>query len=245
MLFGSTIDAIADQIASYFRLPFAAKSLPGWFAEAVVAEHYRGRVLSTRDFVDVISGDGGDNGKRIGWQVKSTMTSTTVTWKRVKIEGSAELIQESDDRGDTQTLGNLVIEACNLHAQESLKKHELRKIRYARIIAAPGQVTYFERDLIDENRPVFFDPSEFEWEWSEGQDMSGKERLKALHGYRISKDEREKWFAWHGRGENQLHFMGEKCWWPGYDRDTRGVTVPKYGKKRSWTELNSWLRDTC
>ena len=241
-----TIDAIADQIASYFRLPFATESLPGWFAEAAIAEHHGGRILSTRDFVDVISNCDTVDGKEIGWQVKSTKASTTLTWKRAKISGSTELIQESDKTGDTQTLGNMIIDACNLHAQKSLEKYGLARIKYARVISAPGQVTYFQRDLIDAENPTLFDASEFEWEWSESQEGSDSERLRALHGYRKSRnrDEREKWFKWHGRGENQLHFVGEKCWWPGYDSGTRGVTVPKYGRKRSWAEMVSWLEDT-
>ncbi len=32
-----------------------------------------------------------------------------------------------------------------------------------------------------------------------------------MHGYH--KESSKKWFAWHGLGENQLHFSGEKNWW--------------------------------
>lgn len=78
------VSAIADQLASFFRLPFATESIPGDFAEALIAEHYGGRVLATYDFVDVIC-----EAEGVGWQVKSTKATTPVTWKRAKIEGSA------------------------------------------------------------------------------------------------------------------------------------------------------------
>ena len=117
------VAAIADQLASFFRLPFATESIPGGFAEALIADHYGGEVLATYDFVDVIC-----KSKQIGWQIKSTKATTTVTWKRAKIEGSAELIQHSDLSGDTSVLGAKIIETCNEHVQDSLNKYDLKNV---------------------------------------------------------------------------------------------------------------------
>lgn len=228
------VAAIADQLASFFRLPFATESIPGGFAEALIADHYGGEVLATYDFVDVIC-----KSKQIGWQIKSTKATTTVTWKRAKIEGSAELIQHSDLSGDTSVLGAKIIETCNEHVQDSLNKYDLREIRYARIISSPGRFTYFERPLVNTSNPTLFDRSDFSWEWSKPKRTGAKEQLRALHGFRGN----DKWFAWHGRGENQLHFIGEKNWWPDVDAEVMSVTRPKYDQQRSWSELIGWLNE--
>lgn len=228
------VAAIADQLASFFRLPFATESIPGGFAEALIADHYKGEVLATYDFVDVICRE-----NRIGWQVKSTKATTPVTWKRAKIEGSVELIHESDLSGDTSVLGAKIIETCNEHVQDSLDKYDLREIRYARIISCPGRFTYFERSLVSRSSQALFDPTDFSWEWSKPKRTGAKEQLRALHGFRGD----DKWFAWHGRGENQLHFSGEKNWWPDVDPGVTAVTRPKYGQQKSWPELISWLNE--
>ena len=233
MNFSEDVEAIADQLASFFRLPFASESIPGGFAEALIADHYRGEVLATYDFVDVVCKE-----RRIGWQIKSTKATTPVTWKRAKIEGSAELIQDSDLSGDTLTLGDRVIETCNNHIQDSLDKYELTEIRYARIISCPDRFTYFEKTLVEQGNRILFNPAEFTWAWSEPKRTKTKEQLPALHGFR----DEDKWFAWHGRGENQLHFSGEKNWWPNVDSEAISATRPKYGQQRTWPELIDWLK---
>ena len=230
------LSAIATELAKIYRLPFATESIPGGFAEAAVADHYGGKVLGSHDFVDVVCESTG-----IGWQVKSTKASTTVTWKRAKIEGSADMIRKSDDKGGvhTQRLGRRVIEACNSHAKDSLNEYDLRQIRYARIISCPGRFTYLERVLIDEHNPTLFDPNEFKWKWSEVKHSTAKEQLQALHG--DHRKYNKKWFAWHGRGENQLHFFGDRWWWPNSDPNAQCITLPKYGTSKTWNELLAWL----
>ena len=228
------VSAIADRVSSFFRLPFATESIPGGFAEALIADHYDGEVLATYDFVDVICSK-----EQIGWQVKSTKATTPVTWKRAKIEGSVELIQDSDLSGDTSILGAKIIESCNDHVQESLDKYDLREIRYARIISCPGRFTYFEKHLVDANSRTLFEPTDYTWAWSKPKRTRVKEQLRALHGFRGE----DKWFAWHGRGENQLHFTGERNWWPNVDPEVESVTRLKHGQQRTWPELIDWLRE--
>lgn len=226
--------SIAHRLASYFRMPFASDSVPGAYAEHVVALQYGGEVLRTYDFVDVICRD-----RAIGWQVKATKANTPVTWKRAKIEGSEELIRASDkgDKAAVGRLGRSVINACNEHARSSMSKYGLRELRYARAIVAEGRITYFEKKLIDEDCDLLFDPEEFAWHWSQQKASVKKEQLPALHGYRDG----TKWFAWHGRGENQLHFTGEKLWWPSFNLDQTGNTIPLERERKTWNALFEWL----
>lgn len=233
MISQDTVAKIGDELACYSRLPFATESIPGGFAEAIIAEHYGGDVLRTYDFVDVICESTG-----VGWQVKSTKATTTVTWKRAKIEGSAALIQQSDWTGDTSTLGEKILEACNAHAEASLDEYGLSEIRYARIVSSPGRFTYFERVLVDRINRALFDSRDFTWAWSTPKRTRAKEQLAALQGFHGD----DKWFAWHGRGENQLHFPGDKFWWPNCDGDAVAVTLPKYEVQRTWPELIDWLK---
>jgi len=226
------LSAIADRLSSFFRLPFASESIPGSFAEALIADHYGGEVLASYDFVDAICRD-----QQIGWQVKSTKATTPVTWKRAKIEGSAALILDSDLNGDTKILGTKIIEACNDHVQESLDKYDLREIRYSRIISSPERFTYFEKLLMDDNQRLLFEPSDYIWKWSKPKHASSKEQLPALHGFRSG----EKWFAWHGRGENQLHFTGERNWWPSVDSNVASAIRVKHAHQKTWHELIDWL----
>ncbi len=228
------VEAIADRISSFFKLPFASDTIPGGFAEALIADHYGGEVLATYDFVDVIC-----TKKQIGWQIKSTKAATPVTWKRAKIEGSAALIRDSDLRGDTEILGTKIIETCNEHAQESFNKYDLMEIRYARIISSSDRFTYFEKSLIDKNNQFLFDPSDYTWKWAKPKRGKSKEQLPALNGFR----NQEKWFAWHGRGENQLHFTGEKNWWPSVDSSVASATRMKPAQRRTWPELIDWLSE--
>lgn len=227
---------IAEKTALYLHLPFASDSIPGSYAESIIADHYGGEKLAKYDFADVISREMG-----IGWQVKSTKATTPVTWKRAKIEGSDELIRRSDqgDESATKQLGNLIIETCNEHARESLDKYQLSEIRYARIILDGNRLVYFEKKLIDDGQNNLFDPATFTWKWSPPKKTKKKEQLSALHGFR----ENSKWFAWHGRGENQLHFSGENQWWPENSSDQLYSQIEIRDYKASWEELFSWLRD--
>jgi len=177
--------------------------------EALLAHVRQGVVLGKYDFVDVIKPE-----SRCGWQVKSTKASTPVTWKRAKIPMRQKLISASrKSKGAVQALGDAIIEFCNNHALASLNSHELEQIGYCRLIVhANGDVTYFERLLVTREKPQLFAPSDFVWKWSEPKETTKKEQLQALHG--IHKPTKQKWFAWHGLGENQLHFSGESNWWP-------------------------------
>lgn len=166
-------------------------------------------VLRTYDFVDVVKRD-----SRCGWQVKSTKATTPVTWKRAKIPNSVQLIAESKiSPAGAQALGDAIIAFCNAHAQHSLQLYDLDEIGYSRLIVHEnGTVTYFEKLLCTREAPTIFNSSDFEWQWSIPKKTVKKEQLPALHG--IYKPDHKKWFAWHGLGENQLHFSGEKSWWP-------------------------------
>lgn len=200
---------IATILSGYLKIPFSGDSVPGSLMENVIAKVRGGEVLNTYDFVDVI-----DKKRKVGWQVKSTKAATPVTWKRAKIPNSEQLIDESmkDDSG-LQKLGDAIIKFCNDHAKESMDIYGLDEIGFARLIVNPGNtMTYFERLLCSADKPKIFEESEFLWAWSTPKKTIKKEQLPALHGLHIPSN--RKWFAWHGLGENQLHFSGESAWWP-------------------------------
>lgn len=199
---------IARILTQYVRLPVSSDAVPGAFVEAVLA-HVRGaQVLPTYDYIDVL-----DQRHGVGWSIKSTKAATPVTWKRAKIAGKQALIEASfASPAGCQALGDAIIEFCNAHARASLARFGLAEIGYARLILFPtGEARYFERPLCTRERPDIFDPADFEWRWPEQRETAAKEQLRALHGYR--RGGRKMW-AWHGLGENQLHFSGETERWP-------------------------------
>ena len=184
-------------------------NIPGQLMESILAHVREAIVLNTYDFVDVV-----DIKEGLGWQVKSTKAGTPVTWKRAKIPNALDLIEVSrESDGGLQLLGDSIIEFCNDHARASLDTYQLKEIGYSRLVMRKnGYATYFERPLCSQDRPDPFDPSEFTWSWSTPKKSVKKEQLPALHG--INRSTGKKWWAWHGLGENQLHFSGESAWWP-------------------------------
>lgn len=208
------LSEIGKILANYTRLPFSQDTIPGAIMEAVLAHVHEAKVLNTYDFIDVIK-----RSEKCGWQVKSTKSSTPVTWKRAKIPNQLELIAESEksDAG-LQELGNAIINFCNQHVEESINIYNLDNIGYCRLIINPNSyVTYFERLLCTKEDPLIFRPNDFIWKWSVQKNTMKKEQLSALHG--IQKSTGKKWWAWHGRGENQLHFSGESEWWPSQNKE--------------------------
>jgi hypothetical protein len=200
---------IAKILSNYARLPFSSINIPGAVMEGVLGHVRKAEVLRTYDFVDVI-----DRISGIGWQVKSTLAGTPVTWKRAKIPDRLALVAESERSAKgLAELGDAIIRFCNHHAQESMKTYDLKQIGYARLVIFPdGHVRYFERLLCTRKSSLVFKPEEFTWKWSVPKVTHKKEQLPALHGTHISTG--KKWWAWHGKGENQLHFSGEGAWWP-------------------------------
>lgn len=196
-------------LCAYLRLPFATDDIPGRFMEAVLAHVRQGVRLPTYDYIDVHQPT-----EHVGWSIKSTKAATPLTWKRAKIANKPELIAGSkkSDAG-CQALGNAIIEFCNEHARQSLRNYSLEAIGYARLILFPdGTVRYFERSLCTRSEPNIFNSDDFEWRWSTQKEGGRKEQLSALHGFH--KPSGQRWWAWHGLGENQLHFTGERAWWP-------------------------------
>jgi hypothetical protein len=228
---------VAEALASYRRLPFASDSVPGAFAEAVLALHYEAIVLRTYDFADVVSADA-----KVGWQVKSTMAATPVTWKRAKIPNAPVLIEASLTEGGeaVQALGDAVIEFCNAHARESLEHYDLDEIRYARVICHADRLVFFERTIVTRGEPILFKPEEFAWKWSEPKKATVKEQLRSLHGMG---PDGKKWFAAHLLGENQLHFSGESAWWPTDDKHPRMAIVPfaALPPRIEWEQFVEWV----
>jgi hypothetical protein len=165
--------------------------------------------LGRYDFIDVVK-----ETERVGWQVKSTAQSTPVTWKRAKVEGRNDLIRASESGPDgRQALGNTIIDFCNAAVARDFERYEIDHILYSRlIIHANGTATYFEKEIATRQKPQVFKAADFEWHWTEQRTGLKKEQLSAFHG--IHKRSGKKWWAWHGRGENQLHFSGESEWWP-------------------------------
>lgn len=203
------LEQISNILTGYLKLPFSRDSIPGALMESVISSVRTGEVLNTYDFVDILC-----KNEKVGWQVKSTKASTPVTWKRAKIPNAPELIEQSrQNAAGLQALGNAIIDFCNEHAQESIERYDLDEIGFSRLIAhKDGKLTYFERILCTKEKPKIFDEKEFSWAWSTPKKITKKEQLPALHGTHLPTN--KKWFAWHGLGENQLHFSGEKAWWP-------------------------------
>lgn len=201
---------IARLVSQYARLPFASgTAIPGSVMMAALAEVRGGKVLETYDYVDVIK-----SAEEVGWQVKSTKASTPVTWKRAKIPGKSDLIDASmNSEKGLQVLGDAIIGFCNDHIRESMIAYNLKRIGYARLVVHDDSTAlYFEKELATREAPVVFHPGDFRWRWSAPKRTAKKEQLSALHGTHIPS--KKKWWAWHGLGENQLHFTGEATWWP-------------------------------
>jgi hypothetical protein len=224
-------------LSRYIRLPVSTDTIPGAFLESVLAHIRGGRVLPTYDYIDVHQ-----KAQRVGWSIKSTRSSTPVTWKRAKIANKEALIKASFESDEAlQVLGNEIIEFCNSHARASLSDYNLEEIGYARLILFPlGEVRYFERRLCSRSAPNIFDASDFQWRWSVQKVTSTKEQLRALHG--IHQPSGKKWWAWHGLGENQLHFSGEGSWWPAPgDRHAISFRFPSEDEKISFDRLVEML----
>lgn len=218
----SEFQQISKILTGYLKLPFSGDSIPGALMENVIATVKNGEILNTYDFVDVIN-----RNTKVGWQVKSTKASTPVTWKRAKIPNSLALIEASKlNQEGLQNLGNAIIKFCNKHAEESFDAYNLDEIGFARLIVhADGKLTYYEKLLCNRQNPKIFEEEDFEWRWSIPKITTKKEQLPALHGYHKSSN--KKWFAWHGLGENQLHFSGEKGWWPEADAEKIDFNFPE------------------
>jgi hypothetical protein len=204
------LQRIHDLIFNYLRLPLGLSTVPGSLMEANLKEVRGGdtEVLHTYDFVDVIS-----RSEKIGWQVKSTNSATPVTWIRGKIANKEELIKNSHaSAAGLQELGDTVIDYCNHHIADSFTLYGLEEIGYSRLINFGGKFRYFEIPLIKNDGSVLFKPANYEWKWSKQKNTVAKEQKPALHGFH--KQTQVKHWAWHGLGENQLHFTGERLWWP-------------------------------
>lgn len=224
--------ALRQILFAWMRLPFSHGLVPGRVLEEALAHVRAGEVLPTYDFVDVVS-----PAEARGWQVKSTREATPVTWKRAKLADADQLIDASlESDAACQELGDAIIRLCNEHAQQSLADYALQEIGYARLVLHDGgRMTYFERSLCSVSKPNIFNARDFSWRWSSPKATVKKEQLPALHGTHRRTD--EKWWAWHGRGENQLHFSGESSWWPRNNRHAMSFQMPLAGDKLTIDDL--------
>lgn len=239
------LERIGEILRIYARLPFSRATIPGSVMEGTLALIRGATVLPTYDFVDVV-----DPTKRIGWQIKATLSGTPVTWKRVKLRDGAALITKSrEDDLHVQALRAAVIAFCNESARSSLDlrvKPEHRRstglpplvqlddIGIARLILHPdGWAEYYERRLITRTQPQLFDPRSYKWKWTD--ERVGGKQLPALHGIHISSN--TKHFAWHGQGENQLHYYGEREWWPDRSPTQNTVRFRLDGRRLTYEDL--------
>lgn len=223
-------------LQTYMRLPFVQGSIPGNIMENILAYVRNGEVLNNYDFIDVL-----DKENKIGWQVKSTISTTPLTWKRAKIENSSSLISQSYDSPDgCQILGNAIIQFCNEHAQHSLSFYDLKEIGYSRLIYFPkdNEIRYLERKLCDRNNPNIFNPKDYIWDWSRPKVTTKKEQLPAFRGTNIHTGIKS--WAWHGLGENQLHFTSEKEWWE--DKDSKVIDFKVLTEKIPLKDFLKMLR---
>ena len=139
-------------------------------------------------------------------------------------------------------LGNAIIDFCNEHAAGSILKYSLTEIYYSRLVVFESkEVLYFEKLLCTKDIPIIFNKNDFYWKWSTQKNALRKEQLPALHGFH--KLTNEKWFAWHGLGENQLHFSGEKNWWPNEnDKHNIKFLFPNEDKRLSQDQFMALLQ---
>lgn len=230
---------IAKILYKYVNLPIYSDNIPGALLESIVAHVKNSVVLPTYDYIDIY-----DQTKKIGWSIKSTKSNTPVTWKRAKIYNKNSLINDSfKNESSLQLLGDTIIDFCNNHAIASMNKYNLEMIGYSRLILFPDRrVTYFERELCSRAHPTIFRPSDFKWHWSTAKKTKTKEQLPALHGTHVKTN--KKWWAWHGLGENQLHFVGEKYWWPLVHGDHAiDFDLPLHEEKISFERFIDFLED--
>ncbi|MDD5229587.1 MAG: hypothetical protein PHD53_12430 [Methylococcales bacterium] len=241
------LEKIAHYLIAYMRIPyFQDDTVPGKIMEKIFSLVHDAELLDTYDYVDVCIKN------KVGWQIKSTKSTTPVTWKRAKIANAIELIKQSEEsEAGCQQLGNAIIEFCNSHAKESLAAYNLSEIGYSRLIMFPDNtVVYFERLIASKNNPDIFDKNDFVWHWSNPKNTVKKEQLSALHGVDVKTG--KKAFAWHGRGENQLHFSSENDWWPEIEKPTKigqiefskdfhAMAFKLSTEKVSWDDLVSFL----
>lgn len=237
------MERLRDIVCLYSRLPFSTDAIPGGVLEGALATVRDGRRLGKYDFVDVVRSE-----DRVAWQVKSTAEDTPVTWKRAKIGDRNGLIRACDEAKDEEEraeavafLGNEVIDFCNKAVERDFDKHPIDEIGYARLVVfGDGRGLYFERRLVTRDAPVLFRREDFSWEWSKERTGGKKEQLSALHG--THRPTGRRWWAWHGRGENQLHFTGERAWWPSQgDGEANAIAFRFPTRRFSLDELASLL----
>ena len=242
------LEDIVTYLSAYMRIPyFQDETIPGQVMEKIISLVHESAIqLKTYDYVDVYLPDD------VGWQVKSTKDSTPITWKRAKISASNEMITASEKSPEgLQRLGDAIIDFCNEHAVESLNKYKLKEIGYSRLIMYnDGTAVYFERLISTVNKSNIFDKNDYEWHWSDQKKDTKKEQLTALHG--TNRKTGKKAFAWHGRGENQLHFSGESEWWPNvvrpsiegqinFSEDDHAMAFKLPSDKVPWEDLVAFL----
>jgi hypothetical protein len=167
------LQKIESILVSLLRLPLTDESIPGDIMERVFSYVRDADVLKKYDFVDVV-----DSKSRIGWQVKSTLSSTPVTWIRCKIPDKERLIADSQRSEDGMAkLGRAILGYCNDHILHSgFKKYDLEHIGYVRLIVTPGKgIRYFERHLCSVEQPALFNPDDYVWRWSKQKETKEKD----------------------------------------------------------------------
>ncbi|MFC3866311.1 hypothetical protein [Alcaligenes aquatilis] len=243
------LEQIAKYLRAYARIPhFQDDTVPGSIMEKIIALVRGGIQLPTYDYVDVcIRGN-------VGWQVKSTKNSTPLTWKRAKVPNAPSLIKASRaGRAEAKVLGDAIIDFCNRHAAHSLARYDLKEIGYSRLIMFPdGGAIYFEKSICTVAEPWVFNKDEYTWHWTAQKVSAIKEQLPSFTGTNLRTGRKS--FAWHGLGENQLHFPGEKEWWPdvtiptaigemNFSADGHAIAFRLAKDKVCWDSLTSFLTE--
>ncbi len=228
---------IANILSGYLKLNIGDNIIPGSIMENTISSVRKAEVLKTYDFVDVICEE-----RKIGWQVKSSKEKTALTWKRVKLPDSAKAIQDSkSSKKELQRLGDMIIDYCNKNAFDCFEKYSIDELGFSRLIMnKDGSLTYYERILCSKDSPMIFKKEDFIWKWSHQRKQNKKESLPGLNGINIHTG--EKWFAWYGLGENQLHFYGEKTWRPELESNENTIKFKAPKDKMSSKELMKLLK---
>ncbi len=255
------LEQIRDTINNYLRLPLFrdyASGIPGYLLEYAVATARGAVILPTKDFVDVVLPSA-----QLGWQVKSLLEHSPLTWKRVPLKGDkTRLIAGATTSPGLKKLGDAIIQDCNLKARGSLnldfknnlrarnlvgtRKLQLSEIGYSCLMVFPdrNKATYFERLLITTNKPDLFNPEDYVWNSPEMEEKQSADNVSrsAYVGRYING---RKHFSWHGKtNDHQVHFEGDIDWRNEASEDNKIEfdlpTAQDYIDEKTFTD---WHRD--
>lgn len=164
---------------------FRSSSISGSLVERSLAHVLGGTAPTSKNFVDVLSSDG-----KIGYQVKSTNSSSILTWMRARLDEKNELIINSRKKDKTEAekglhdLGREIINKANAKIEDSFNAYpKLELLVYSRFIYEMQQYAlYFEAPIMAKGDSSVFNPDNFKWFWEEIDDVLAEKNDDELGG---------------------------------------------------------------